>query len=109
MRKLTALILVTLSTTWMADAQPGRQPNAACRRKIVQAHRQRQMLRHQYQQASGYTNPGEAQGFNPQPDPPAQPGATQSQPLNPGEAQGFNPQPDPPARPRFQPRLQSNP
>ncbi|HET9639074.1 MAG TPA: dihydrolipoamide acetyltransferase family protein [Allosphingosinicella sp.] len=36
-------------------------------------------------------NPGEAKGFNPQPDPPRVKGV-----VSPGEAQGFNPQPDPP-------------
>jgi len=37
------------------------------------------------------TTPGEAKGFNPQPDPPRVKGV-----VSPGEAQGFNPQPDPP-------------
>jgi 2-oxoisovalerate dehydrogenase E2 component (dihydrolipoyl transacylase) len=37
------------------------------------------------------TNPGEAKGFNPQPDPPRVKGV-----VSPGEAEGFNPQPDPP-------------
>lgn len=36
-----------------------------------------------------FLHPGVIKGFNPQPDPPAQP-------LRPGEAQGFDPQPDPP-------------
>jgi 2-oxoisovalerate dehydrogenase E2 component (dihydrolipoyl transacylase) len=36
-------------------------------------------------------NPGEAKGFNPQPDPPRVKGV-----VSPGEAKGFNPQPDPP-------------
>lgn len=36
-----------------------------------------------------FLNPGVIKGFNPQPDPPAQP-------VRPGEAQGFDPQPDPP-------------
>src|SRR5688572_27069738 len=36
-------------------------------------------------------NPGEAKGFNPQPDPPRVKGR-----VSPGEAEGFNPQPDPP-------------
>jgi hypothetical protein len=36
--------------------------------------------------------PGEAQGFNPQPEPPGKAKLL----LKPGEAQGFNPQPDPP-------------
>jgi 2-oxoisovalerate dehydrogenase E2 component (dihydrolipoyl transacylase) len=36
-------------------------------------------------------NPGEAKGFNPQPDPPRVKGV-----VSPGEAEGFNPQPDPP-------------
>ncbi|HYD37673.1 MAG TPA: dihydrolipoamide acetyltransferase family protein [Allosphingosinicella sp.] len=36
-------------------------------------------------------SPGEAEGFNPQPDPPRVQGA-----VSPGEAEGFNPQPDPP-------------
>ncbi|MGZ8286759.1 MAG: dihydrolipoamide acetyltransferase family protein [Allosphingosinicella sp.] len=41
---------------------------------------------------SGATvNPGEAKGFNPQPDPPRVKGI-----VSPGEAEGFNPQPDPP-------------
>ncbi len=35
--------------------------------------------------------PGEAKGFNPQPDPPRVKGR-----VSPGEAEGFNPQPDPP-------------
>jgi 2-oxoisovalerate dehydrogenase E2 component (dihydrolipoyl transacylase) len=35
--------------------------------------------------------PGEAEGFNPQPDPPRVKGV-----VSPGEAEGFNPQPDPP-------------
>jgi len=35
--------------------------------------------------------PGEAEGFNPQPDPPRVKGV-----VTPGEAEGFNPQPDPP-------------
>ena len=36
-------------------------------------------------------NPGQAKGFNPQPDPPRVKGI-----VSPGEAEGFNPQPDPP-------------
>lgn len=39
----------------------------------------------------GTVSPGEAEGFNPQPDPPRIKGA-----VTPGEAEGFNPQPDPP-------------
>jgi 2-oxoisovalerate dehydrogenase E2 component (dihydrolipoyl transacylase) len=39
----------------------------------------------------GVVSPGEAEGFNPQPDPPRVKGA-----VSPGEAEGFNPQPDPP-------------
>ncbi|MCE7936044.1 MAG: hypothetical protein DYG96_15840 [Chlorobi bacterium CHB2] len=36
-----------------------------------------------------FLNPGAIKGFNPQPDPPADP-------IRPGEAKGFDPQPDPP-------------
>ncbi|HYE28030.1 MAG TPA: dihydrolipoamide acetyltransferase family protein [Allosphingosinicella sp.] len=41
--------------------------------------------------AGAAPKPGEAEGFNPQPDPPRVNGA-----VSPGEAEGFNPQPDPP-------------
>jgi len=44
------------------------------------------------QQGAGQMmKPGEAKGFNPQPDPPGKP-------MNPGAAKGFNPQPDPPGK-----------
>lgn len=42
-------------------------------------------------EAGAPVSPGEAKGFNPQPDPPRVKGV-----VSPGEAQGFNPQPDPP-------------
>lgn len=41
--------------------------------------------------------PGEAQGFNPQPEPPGDVAKLKSSgQVNPGEAQGFIPQPEPP-------------
>src|SRR5688572_11022936 len=42
-------------------------------------------------EAGGAPSPGEAEGFNPQPDPLRVKGR-----VSPGEAEGFNPQPDPP-------------
>lgn len=38
--------------------------------------------------------PGQAQGFNPQPEPPGDKSARGK--VKPGQAQGFNPQPEPP-------------
>ena len=44
--------------------------------------------------APGYVKPGQAQGFNPQPEPPGDKSAHAL--VKPGQAQGFNPQPEPP-------------
>jgi len=57
-------------------------------RKPVQAHGE----------AKPRLKPGEAQGFNPQPDPPGS-----VRPSSPGETRGFNPQPDPPGKTNVSP------
>jgi hypothetical protein len=46
---------------------------------------------------------GTASAFNPQPDPPGQPGAVavNPQPDSPGNRVAFNPQPEPPVRPQI--------
>ena len=44
--------------------------------------------------APAQVKPGQAQGFNPQPEPPGDKSARGK--VKPGQAQGFNPQPEPP-------------
>jgi hypothetical protein len=46
----------------------------------------------------GLVQPGQAQGFNPQPEPPGKQAQNSMKPVAPGEAVGFNPQPEPPGK-----------